>query len=95
MPEQYDLTTPIPFASRTGYKIVSLLLGWENQTIAITLRGSDNVTLTFYYTGTEAANLMSTLNTANLSTNSLYKRILTKLASDNYLPVGTITGTPE
>jgi hypothetical protein len=39
--------------------------------------------------------LITTLNTANLSTNSLVKRVLQRLQTDGYLPTGSVTGAPQ
>lgn len=48
------------------------------------------------YTAGDATALLNTLNTANLTTNSLRRRILTKLATDGYIPVGgAVSGTPN
>ena len=85
MAEQFDLTAPMTGPSRTYYRIVSVTLGWENRTIAIELRGSDNQIITCGYTGTEAAALMTSLNTMNFSTVSLYKRLLQKLLKEQVM----------
>jgi hypothetical protein len=42
------------------------------------------------YSGAEATQLMQTLNTANLTTKSLQKRVLEKLQADGKLPPGTV-----
>jgi len=44
------------------------------------------------YTGSEALMMINALNTANLSTKSLRRRILERLQADGVVPVGTITG---
>lgn len=41
------------------------------------------------------AALITALNTANLSTKSLVKRVLERLQTDNYLPSGAISGAPD
>lgn len=94
MAEQLDLTTAIVPATRTNYKVQALYLDWAAQVIRIDLLGSDGVAAGALYTGTEAVNLMTTLNTANLSIQSLHKRILNKLVTDGKLPAGTVSGTP-
>lgn len=90
--EQVDITPVVPPA-RTHYTISRLTLDWEHACIDITLRDNTGETQTHTYSGAEATNLMRTLNTANLTTNSLHKRTLTKLIADGKL-AGTITGTP-
>jgi len=49
---------------------------------------------TYQYTGTSATAMIKQLNTANLTTKSMQKRILEKLAADGFLP-GTVQGTPD
>ncbi len=94
MPEQFDLTIPIVIPPKVYYKVSTLLLDWFQQIIRVTLVGNDNVELQFIYSGTEAVNLMLILNTANLTTNSLHKRILNKLMADGKIPSGSVTGLP-
>lgn len=94
MPEQFDLTSPIVGPSRSSYKIATVLLDWAQAVIRVDLVGNDAVPLTVVYTGPEATALMTALNTANLTTNSLYRRVLTKLATDGKIPAGSVSGTP-
>ena len=54
----------------------------------------DDLTQTFFYRGTVARNMMIVLNKANLTNNSLNKRILNKLIQDGKIS-GTVTGLPE
>lgn len=49
-------------------------------------------TIAVAYTGEAAVTLINMLNSANLSANSLRKRVLTKLQADGVLPPGTISG---
>jgi hypothetical protein len=93
MAEQLDLTTPITPATRTTYTLSFLGLDWDGQAITIRLKGSDGVTLSLGYAGNEAAALMTTLN--QLTTPSLYKRVLQKLVTDGKLPAGTVSGSPQ
>jgi len=55
--------------------------------------GGKNITCT--WTGTEAHSLIVALNKANLSSNSLEKRIMTQAQASGCLGAGTITGAPE
>ena len=93
--EQLDLTTPITGQSVTAYKVLSLYMGTSPPVIDWTVGDNLGGTFSGSYNRTEAATLLSILNTANLTTNSLQKRVITKLQTDGYLPSGTITGTPQ
>lgn len=95
MPEQLDLTTPIVAPSRTTYSIKKLLLDWPNQIIEVTVVGSDGIEVRNEYIGATAVALMTILNTSNLSTVSLQKRILQKLVVDGKLPAGNVSGVPS
>jgi hypothetical protein len=46
------------------------------------------------YEGAEACTMLRALNKANLTTNSLHKRILDRLIADKVL-VGAVAGVPE
>lgn len=91
--EQVDLTSPVQPPATTHYVISRLTLDWDAACIDIVLRDNTGGTQTHTYSGEEATNLMRTLNTANLTSNSLHKRTLAKLIADGKL-AGTITGTP-
>lgn len=95
MAEQLDLTTPIAPPTRTFYRVTLLTLDWLNQSIRIGLLGSDGTEINTGYEGTLAVAFMTMLNTANLTTNSLHKRILNRLVVDGKLPTGSVTGTPQ
>jgi hypothetical protein len=45
--------------------------------------------------GTVAAQMLSALNTANLTTKSLQQRVLERLIADGKLPAGAVTGIPD
>ena len=62
--------------------------------VTIKLKSDTGAYLTHQYTGKQAVQMIQSLNTANLSTKSLQKRILEKLAADGVLP-GTVSGTPD
>jgi hypothetical protein len=95
MSEQLDLTTPIATPARTFYMVQRLVLDWGNQIIQVTVRGSDNVDVHSQWEGATAVTLMRALNKANLTANSLHKRVITQLIADGFLPAGTISGTPD
>ena len=94
MAEQITLTTPVPAPTRTGYHVKRLDLDWDDARIYVELRGNDGQILAHSYEGAEATSLMVTLNKANLTANTLQKRIFTKLIADGVL-VGSITGSPD
>lgn len=94
MAEQLDLTTPVTPPSTNSYQVVRIDLGWEDATINIILKSDIGGYLGFSYIGTEATNLMNALNKADLSANSLHKRVINQLVTDGKL-TGTISGTPD
>jgi hypothetical protein len=106
MAEEYTLTTPetIPAVTNTAYKVIALNFDWKVGYIGIQLEGQNDELLFTTYGGLppvtqaerdEAIQMMRTLNTANLTTKSLQKRVLEKLAADGKIPGGTVTGTPD
>lgn len=92
--EIITLTTPVTTPSITTWRVSSLLLDWDAALIAISLRGSGGERLNHAYTGANATSQMTALNKANLSTNSLHKRVIQKLIDDGML-AGTISGSPD
>jgi hypothetical protein len=70
--------------------------------ITIVVVGDDGVALSAAYPTPpphgsgqpSGATLLNALNTANLSTNSLVKRIFNRLVADGYIS-GTVSGTPD
>jgi len=93
--EQINLNTayqPDP-RSTTTFRVVRIEMDWEAQRIAIDVTGN-SVRRSFLYEGATAATLMASLNTANLSTKSLHRRVLERLVADGKL-AGTIDGTPD
>lgn len=95
MPEQLDLTVPIIQPQRLSYLITLMVLDWAAPAIIIRLLGSDNVEVRAEYAGNTALTLLSALNTANLSTASLHKRVLQRLVADGKLPAGAVSGVPQ
>ena len=94
--EQLDLTAPLPPQGTTviNYRVIELVMNWPNAHVGVTLSDQEGGTVHCTYDGAEAAALMLTHNTANLTNNSLHKRAINKLEADGKLPAGTITGTP-
>lgn len=104
MAELFTLTTAevTPAITTDNYRVIYLALHWERAEIVIHLRGDHAELKEFRYGGpsasqadkTKALNMMIALNKANLSTNSLHKRILNQLVTDGLL-AGSVTGTPD
>lgn len=92
MSEQLDLTAAIVPPSQTSYRVSRLTLDWDGQLIRVGLTASDGTAFDVSYTGTTAVQLMTTLNSANLSLSSLHKRILNKLVADGKIAAGTVSG---
>lgn len=94
MPEQITLAVPVPAPSRTGLTLKRLSLEPIEQRVYIELAGNDGQVLAHHYEGAEAAALLRALNTANLTANSLHKRLFAKLIADGVI-AGSITGSPN
>lgn len=101
MPETVTLAVPVQTdPGATSFRVVILLLDFAGAIVQVTLRDWTGAafgghTLVVTYTGAEATALMTALNTANLSTKSLHKRVIEKLQADGKLGAGAIAGTPE
>jgi hypothetical protein len=97
MAEQVDLAVPITRPSTTNFKLERLNLDFLTGAIHIQLLGPNGEALSAVYdanTNPTGASLITALNTANLTSNSLAKRIYTRLIADGYL-AGTVSGTPQ
>ena len=95
MAETLSLTTPeVKTTTTTYYRVVCLVLNWEQAYISIQVRGTNGERRDFTYEGTVATNMMVALNKLDLSVKSLQRRVLERLIADGKL-VGTVTGTPD
>jgi len=94
MAEIVTLTAPIVPPTLTTYRVVMLSLDWDSASIAIRLKGTNGETKFCGYQGATALSMMTTLNKANLTANSLQKRVLTQLISDGEI-AGAISGSPD
>lgn len=102
MPQKLSLTNPIvppPGVNQTSYVIRKF--SFENMpwaTLSVTVDSDTGVRVTKTYSdeagGGVAAAFILLLNTANMASNSLTKRVLERLVSDGVLPPGTVTGSP-
>jgi hypothetical protein len=96
--EIHTLTTPVVIPSTTTIRVQTLYIDIITKTITITwLNNKGEVGSATYDTGTvpTGTQIITALNTANLTSNSLIRRVLTRLATDGHIPAGTVTGTPE
>jgi hypothetical protein len=99
--ERIDLTVPVS-KQILNWTVARLGLVWSPFAyIDIGLVGSDGTKLDFHYADdpdagtTVATTLLKFLNTANLSTKSLHRRILERLIADNPGLAGTIGGAAD
>lgn len=90
--EDLTLTTPI---SVTTYRVHRILMDWPAAYIEILVAPTTGEKIKCTYAGQVATTLMTQLNTINLTTSSLHKRILERLVTDGKLPAGTVTGAPD
>jgi len=103
--EKVTLTTPVfTSAGASEFRLASLYLNRRSSTIkavfgevtAGTVVFIDSGrTLTCDYDGAAADAMMILLNKANLTANSLEKRVTTTCQADGKVPAGTISGTPQ
>jgi hypothetical protein len=95
MAEQIDLAAPeVLSVTNSTYQVDRLELDWGAARVHVTVKGSNGERRAFEYNGATATTMMVSLNTANLSTQSLQRRILARLITDGKL-AGTISGTPD
>jgi hypothetical protein len=105
--EKLTLVTPVfQQAGITDFRVAGLYLKRTHPDspaeILVTLRevsGTSFVangrTITCEYDGAPADALIASLNTTNLATTSLEKRVITKCQTDGKLGTGTVSGTPQ
>lgn len=94
--ETLTLTAPEvqPQIVTADYRVRRLVLDVEGAIVLIQLRGTNGEAKEFLYEGSVARTLITGLNTANLSTKSLQRRILERLVADGKF-AGSVTGTPD
>jgi len=95
MAEKLDLTTPTPsIPGVNNYTVDKLILDNGGSRIDVFLLANNGEQLRHSYYDSEADSLMVSLNKADLSTNSLQRRILQRLINDGVL-IGSVSGTPD
>lgn len=104
MSEEIAFTAPVQAVTDPGatrFRITVMVLDWEHARIAITLREWDGGAFTSgkriqaEYTDATATTIMTALNKANLSVQSLHQRVLTRLIADGKIPSGTLAGAVD
>lgn len=88
--EKLTLTSPIAKPSIAEWSIAKFEINVENAAISVTVKADNGEYKTVVYEN--AATLINSLNTANLSTKSLRRRILERLQTDGHLGAGTFSG---
>lgn len=94
MAEIITLTTPLAGAVTNDYRLVSLSLDIQAQSVQMVARSNLGAYVTRLVLDVEAVNLLKLLNTANLSVKSLQRRALEYMASKGDF-IGTVNGTPD
>lgn len=94
--EDLTLTTPITKPSAAKWRLDKLMIDRSAQMFTtVFLEPDTGETLTCTETGAAAATVIGNLNTANLTSNSLQKRAITRAQTTGCLTAGTVTGTPD
>lgn len=103
MAEQITLTTPLTKPNQTLVKLKLMTISLDTKAVHIEFVGDNGEPGTADYptppplgsSQPSGQTLISTLNTANLTTTSLAKRVLQRIQTDGYVGAGAVTGTPE
>ena len=103
MAEKIVFTKPVKAdPGATTFRPTLVHLDWEADQVIVRLREvsasglvSDGKVISHNYSGSAATTLLKTLNTANLSTKSLHRRIMEKLQADGVIGSGSISGAPD
>ena len=93
--ERLDLTSPVTTPTVTSWTPDELHLGWQQQFIRVLFLGPAGEKKTCVWSGSAATTLMVALNKANLTSNSLHKRIINQAVTDGCLTAGTVAGSPD
>lgn len=103
MAETVTLTSAITKPNQTAVRIERVIIDIEQKSITIQWLGNNNEAGSASYptpapqgsAQPTGAQLLTALNTANLTANSLVKRVITRLQTDGYIPAGTIAGSAD
>lgn len=94
MPEALTRTLPPVPEGREDYRVTRVELDWERPRVAVVLHSQTGTRIGHQYEGPVARDLLRALNTANLSAQSLHRRVLQRLVQDGIV-TGAITGAPD
>jgi len=106
MAELVTLTTPITKPTQSTITIDRITIDVTAKAILIQWLGNNGEAASAAYPTPAILNplgalqptgavLLNQLNTLNMSTTSLIKRVLQRLQTDGYIAAGTIAGTPD
>ncbi len=105
MSEIITLTTPITKPNQTTVKLDRVTFDLTGQTVLVQWLGNNNEAASAVYPTPAILNplgvlqptgaaLLTAVNTANLTANSLLHRIMTRVITDGYV-IGTVSGSPD
>lgn len=94
MAEILTLATPVAGPTTNNYRLVSLSLDIQAQSVHMIAFSDTGAYVTRVVLGQEAVDLMRALNTANLATKSLQRRALEYMANKGDF-TGSVSGTPD
>lgn len=98
MREAITLSAPVSVPSKATVHLSLLVVDVEKKNVEITFADNNGVAGRAFYTPETTPTgqaLLTALNTANLTSNSLVKRVLQRLQTDGYIAAGSVTGTPD
>ncbi len=101
MAETIALTAPITKPNVTGLALDKIIIDVTNKSLYLTWTGNTGELFSASYptpspnAQPSGATLLHALNTANLTTTSLVKRVFTQLQADGYILAGTISGAAD
>lgn len=106
MAEIITLTSPIVPPTQSTIRFERIIIDVEAKSVMVQWLGNNSEPGSAVYPTPAVLNplgalqpsgqqLIQTLNTANLTSNSLVRRTLTRLQTDGYIPAGTLSGTPD
>ena len=94
--EDLTLTTPETKPTIAKWRLDQLSINRSAPSVTtVFLEPTTGETRTCTETGSAATTLISNLNTANLTSNSLQKRAINRAQTTGCLGAGAITGTPD
>lgn len=93
-PAVSEVLTGIAVQTAPTYSFVSLTMNLEAQFIETVVRNDDGLAIYGRWIGDDALVILHLLNTANLTSNSLIKRMMNYLIALGELPAGSVSGTP-